>query len=64
MTLSRGASIRLWGIANIAIFLALFVPDLLGYGYPAGLRHHIQWGGLTVYFVSSLSQLFVAARSR
>jgi hypothetical protein len=59
---SQSAILRAWAIANLAIFLVVVVPGLLGYPYPANVRRYVQWGGLGVYVLSSLLQLFVVAR--
>jgi hypothetical protein len=64
MNLSTGMGLRLWVLANLAIFLAVVVPGLVGRPYPPEVGPYVEWGGLVLYLASSLSQLLVLTRSR
>jgi len=59
MTPSR---LRLWVLVNLGIFLAVVLPGVLGRPYPDSIRQYVEWGGLALYLISSLFQLFVASR--
>lgn len=56
--------LRLWVIANLAIFLAIVLPGVSGHPYPEGARRYVEYGGLVLYLVSSLCQLLVASRGK
>ena len=62
--MTRSVGLRLWVLANLAIFLAVTVPGLLGHPYPEGVKHYVEWGGLALFLSSSFCQLFVATRIR
>jgi hypothetical protein len=64
VTLSRGRGLRLWVLLNLAIFLGVVVPGLVGHPYPRAVKSYVEWGGLALYLASSLCQLLVATRSK